>query len=609
MELDSTVSLERFFTNVQSLLKLIEEKPNDITLEELFGKIFEYYLLTNDKKTEYTLAQLQEEMKKVINSNVDVNQIIDSSYYFIAYNGAYDDSYRKYGLNNITGLDEEIKNAFQRLENALGKASEVSEEEGTFLIPNPITVMNHAIKFIPEKLWAGPLNEGDEIPEIQTPIKIGEAKTAYMMRIIKQKIGDLEISQKEKNQLIEDAEIVCEAFGSKRNKIAIIPKDQIGTYDTDPSGIRVFEKITSEKFDTITILDKFELLQLTAILAGANRGDYIDPNTGEKVDPEEVEERRAKEREEKAKEAETIKEAEIPVIEEDNIEDFASVTEENANVISQSEIEETDETHSLKDTENENYIFKPAISDDSQEELYRAYIQVAASQIQRLAQKETYVDCRLATINGMKGIVEPKIQIDEQKTEDIKIYYENGTHLDFNIVKQLMREYVIDYCLCNYDSSYVSFIVDMKGNVRGIDKEQAFKYVNDPQTENDYRLEYIPDTSSDSNQANLQSIYGKIFKDIEDRRIPRSVLMETLEAAEKIMAIPEEQYRRTFEKYAADVVEHIGGDKEQLLDKICKKRESLTIALEHIGLDKKLDKYSIKGKILEFRRLLNKSKK
>lgn len=48
------------------------------------------------------------------------------------------------------------------------------------------------------------------------------------------------------------------------------------------------------------------------------------------------------------------------------------------------------------------------------------------------------------------------------------------------LTSQILREHTTDWLLCNFDTKGENFLVDTQGRVRGIDKEQAFSYINRP---------------------------------------------------------------------------------------------------------------------------------
>lgn len=181
----------------------------------------------------------------------------------------------------------------------------------TYLTTSPNMLMRYALVYSPERLWHGPL--GFAYKPIVFPMKIGESKKEYMMRIIESRIT--EKNEEERPEILKAAEIVCEAFGTKRPRIAIIPESAIKDYKANycgisreddcsiselakvenpewiynlssgpnfgyEGGISVFGKVTPDMFTTISIPDFFELAQIYAIQRGAELGDMVYPLTG-----------------------------------------------------------------------------------------------------------------------------------------------------------------------------------------------------------------------------------------------------------------------------------------------------------------------------------------
>lgn len=180
--------------------------------------------------------------------------------------------------------------------------------------------------------------------------------------------------------------------------------------------------------------------------------------------------------------------------------------------------------HLCRDEAGKQYLFKPAVRKNTYiYEPFRADIQVAASKLQKLISPRTAVNCEFAEVGGMKGAIQERVDLDKEKTESLKDYYFNNGTLDEHIARQFMREFVVDYCLVNYDSNYRNFIVDKQGNLRGVDKEQSLRYLNDSQTRCDYKLDkYHPNAKYGAEPP----IYGKIFSDIEKGILPIDILKE-----------------------------------------------------------------------------------
>lgn len=111
-----------------------------------------------------------------------------------------------------------------------------------------------------------------------------------------------------------------------------------------------------------------------------------------------------------------------------------------------------------------------------------------------------------------------------------------------------MREYVVDFCLCNYDATFRNFIVDMNGNLRGVDKEQSFKYIIN-EREGDQNIDFFMKKNPNEKYGAKPPIYGKIFNDIINRNINISVLEELRDAITELNAIPNAEYIKKIEPY------------------------------------------------------------
>lgn len=202
-----------------------------------------------------------------------------------------------------------------------------------------------------------------------------------------------------------------------------------------------------------------------------------------------------------------------------------------------------------KETSGKDYIFKPAYKKNTDiYQPYRAEVQVIASELQECISPLTAVKCEHCEIDGKKGTIQPKIELDEIKTKSISDYFFNTGKLDEKIIRQFMREYVVDFCLCNYDATFRNFIVDLNGNLRGVDKEQSFKYIRN-ESEEEQHIDFFMENNPNENYGAKPPIYGKIFNDIINGKINISVLEELRCAIAKLNAISDEEYMKKIEPY------------------------------------------------------------
>ena len=115
-----------------------------------------------------------------------------------------------------------------------------------------------------------------------------------------------------------------------------------------------------------------------------------------------------------------------------------------------------------------------------------------------------------------------------------------------------MGEYVVDFCLCNYDSTFRNFIIDVNGNLRGIDKEQSFKYIRND-SEEEQHIDYFMEENPNEKYGAKPPIYGKIFNDIINENINISVLQDLKDAIAKLNAISNEEYIKIIEPYISSL--------------------------------------------------------
>lgn len=217
-------ALEKAFGDEEFVCELLKIKTNDIRYD--FSEVFKYYFSTADKKHNYTLDEIQSKLYAMYDEG---NPIIDQRYYFQAYNGYCEDSYKINGLDDISSMDSKVKEAFELLEQELGKThyglgGKTGNVNRSFITSDPKTALHYAFSYAPERLWEGPLSGNYDII-------VGEKKTDYMMRIVESKLEALSNITDDKKEKIRNAgRIVAQAYGSRRPQIAIIPESEIQNY-------------------------------------------------------------------------------------------------------------------------------------------------------------------------------------------------------------------------------------------------------------------------------------------------------------------------------------------------------------------------------------------
>lgn len=186
----------------------------------------------------------------------------------------------------------------------------------------------------------------------------------------------------------------------------------------------------------------------------------------------------------------------------------------------------------------------------------------------------------------MKGTIQKYFTINEQKTNMISEYYLNDGKLDEEIAKQFMGEYVVDYCLCNYDATFRNFIVDNENHLRGVDKEQCFKYISQD-NENDYDI--LMEHNYNSKYGAKPTIYGKLIRDIKNGKLPISILQTLRNKIEISNNISADAYILLIAPYISSLNLEEDG-KNKLIERMVKRKKSLN------QIDKMIDYIANKEK-------------
>ena len=235
----------------------------------------------------------------------------------------------------------------------------------------------------------------------------------------------------------------------------------------------------------------------------------------------------------------------------------------------------TGEMYLVVDAENNEYYFKPSVNKKGEIKNYRACIQEAAYNVQRIINPSRAVKCNVAMVGGKFGAIQEKINVDATATQNFKNYFnKNIGELDPKIISQIMDEYLVDYCLCNYDSNANNFVIDENGNLRGIDKEQSFRYLGQ-----DVQNDMFFSQNFNEQYGENETIYTTIFKKMQSGEISSNYLNGLIYRATRIVQIPDDKYRNIFKNYAYDKMP-TQQEAELLLDRIVERKQSMVAKVD-----------------------------
>lgn len=215
------------------------------------------------------------------------------------------------------------------------------------------------------------------------------------------------------------------------------------------------------------------------------------------------------------------------------------------------------------------YLLKPAVDKEKmQTQNFRAEIQKSASVLQEIISSDTSVSVDIIGDRKQKISRQEKLKLSKNSNQ-LEDWVNNKTTLDPKIANQLLQEYVVDFLLCNFDCFAGNFVIDSNHNLRGIDKEQSFRFIDECES-------LKPDFSYIPNGNKRIPIYKILFEKYNSGEIDLDFSYFD-EAIRKAESITDQEYREIFRKYTSDLNPY---KTEEILDKIVKRKHDATILMK-----------------------------
>lgn len=243
----------------------------------------------------------------------------------------------------------------------------------------------------------------------------------------------------------------------------------------------------------------------------------------------------------------------------------------------------TGEMHLLEAPDGEEWLFKPAYKKYSTSiEEFRAYVQEAGYKVQGIIDPDSAVKVGVGEIDvpgtgKVFGSVQQRVG-NLDSSFDLKAWQAKGGTLSPDVVAQLQRENVTDWLLCNYDSHGGNFLLTNDGTLIGVDKEQAFRFINQSGAQH-MSLTFHPNAAIGETEPVYNTLYRKFANGEIDIR-----LNDTLTYIKRIEAIPDAEYREIFRGYA-EALHGKGAQAEALLDKIVARKQTVRAEFESFYTD------------------------
>jgi hypothetical protein len=221
-----------------------------------------------------------------------------------------------------------------------------------------------------------------------------------------------------------------------------------------------------------------------------------------------------------------------------------------------------------KNNPAQKYIFKPAISKGGADEPFRAYGQEAASRLQAIVDPDSQVKVAVKNVHGTIGTLQEFIDDPGAVKLDLKSFQQWDDKLPASMTCQLQREHVTDWLLGNFDAHGGNFIRGKNFIIHGVDKEQAFRYLNDPASHK-MNYNYHPNAQYGEDEPIYNTLYRRFAQNSMDMD-----LQEVLPYIKRVEAIPNAKYRELFRPYA-ESLKGKGKEAEDLLDQIVDRKANL----------------------------------
>jgi len=202
--------------------------------------------------------------------------------------------------------------------------------------------------------------------------------------------------------------------------------------------------------------------------------------------------------------------------------------------------------YQYKDSENQVWLMKEAITAIGTKKPMGALVSEAAYRIQNLVDPESAIPTfvtKSADGKVVHGSFQARVDVDKNAIDLFQWQRDGKGELTDSLKKQILREHVTDWLLCNFDTKGENFLIDTAGRLRGIDKEQAFSYLYEKEAQH-LSYDYSPNPN--------KTLYDTVFQMYAagDKGMELD-LGGNFQYIQKISRMPDQEYMNIFK----DVIE------------------------------------------------------
>lgn len=235
----------------------------------------------------------------------------------------------------------------------------------------------------------------------------------------------------------------------------------------------------------------------------------------------------------------------------------------------------TGEMFTLQGNDGKNYIYKPAVQKGTNKvEPFRGIVQECAYHVQNIVSPESAVWCQYFDVGRLQGSVQEFVQTSNTGRNYYNMQFDESIPFTQEEINQFMREFVTDYLLCNFDSHGRNFITDENGIIRGVDKEQSFRYLRFAESEK-------PDINYHPNRkyGEAEPIYNTLFRRYSEGKI--DIDWDVISGyMDRVDAVDNDKYREIFVPYCESCGKAFGTDPNHMLDQITARKVNMRTNIE-----------------------------
>lgn len=222
-----------------------------------------------------------------------------------------------------------------------------------------------------------------------------------------------------------------------------------------------------------------------------------------------------------------------------------------------------------KDAAGNQYLFKPAFEKGGgAPALYKAQAQESAARVQMIVGGSKAIPIKTMRLGGEMGTLQPLVTLGSDQNVLADWAASAKVKLSKAQIAQLQREHVTDWLVGNFDSHGKNFVMADNGDILGVDKEQAFRWIGYSASRS-MSYTYHPNQIYGENPPIYNTLFSRFAKNQVDLDTS-----ETLKYIKKVEAIGDSEYREMWRGYA-EALHGPGKSAEDLLDMIMERKQGL----------------------------------